>query len=66
MDDTETDVAMSKYVRIIYWMKWKWCVLGKHFNFIFASSNEQIGRLCFKAVQDVVEGTVEWEPGMNK
>lgn len=41
-------------------------VLGKHFNFIFASSNEQIGRLGFKAVQDVEEGTVEWEPGMNK
>lgn len=31
MDDTETDMAMSKYVRIIYWMELKWCVLGKHF-----------------------------------
>lgn len=67
MDDTETDMAVSKYVRIIYWMELKWCVLGKHFNFIllasFANYNEQIGRLSFKAVQDVEEGTVEWESG---
>lgn len=38
MDDTETDMAMSKYVRIIYWMVLKWCVLGKHFNFISLTS----------------------------
>lgn len=67
MDDTETDMAVSKYVRIIYWMELKWCVLGKHFNFIlltsFADHNEQMGRLRFKAAQDVEEGTVEWEPG---
>lgn len=45
----------------------KWCVLGKHFNFIlltsFANYNEQIMRLSFEAVQDVEEGTAEWEPG---
>lgn len=48
-------------------MELKWCVLGKHFNFIlltsFSNYNEQIRRLGFKAVQDVEEGTLEWEPG---
>jgi len=29
----------------------------------FANYNEQIMRLSFEAVQDVEEGTAEWEPG---
>lgn len=70
MDETETDMAVSKYVRIIYWMELKWCGLGKHFNFILLTSlptyNEQIGRLTFKALQEAEEGMVEWEPGTNK